>query len=506
MSLNPYVHGAYLSHHLSGLSRARQTSPLKGLQKYWGKPGLISLAGGLPSPAYFPFATISGEVLASNSFPLESTQESSSLSWLWKLLGAAKEKTTTVTVPSTRSALQYGMSSGLPQLQKIVTEFTDKTLLHAGNTDAWNKVVTTLCNPGEGVLVSKWTYPSLTLNSAMASMQPYGIKPVPVDIDGQGMMSGALRNILTEPHVIYAVPIGENPTGTTTEIARKKEIYQICVEFDIIIVEDDPYYFLQEGPYTPKLQRAHEGGSGPDDDIRFLASLAPSYLKVDYQGRVIRLDTFSKTIAPGCRLGWYTCNPVFAERLERQAETSTQAPCGFGQALVTTALLEWGYEGYIRWLKALRLQYTLRRDFLLDCLAEEFHLEVAPGTAGARKGCEVYHGSVKPKRSITGYLNEKSPASTTLFSFVPPTSGMFLWIKIHFDQHPSFSTLGTEDLEMKLWIALAEGGLLVGPGKLDVFSHRSGHYRISFSNGENDELKKAMEIFSTILKEFMADL
>ncbi|KAJ6569919.1 pyridoxal phosphate-dependent transferase [Mycena sp. CBHHK59/15] len=236
-----------LSHHLSGLSRARQTSPLKGLQKYWGKPGLISLAGGLPSPAYFPFATISGEVLASNSFPLESTQESSSLSWLWKLLGAAKEKTTTVTVLK-YPALQYGMSSGLPQLQKIVTEFTDKvfqpgfenykTLLHAGNTDAWNKVVTTLCNPGEGVLVSKWTYPS-----AMASMQPYGIKPVPVDIDGQGMMSGALRNILTEwdetvrgmprPHVIYAVPIGENPTGTTTEIARKKEIYQICVEFAV---------------------------------------------------------------------------------------------------------------------------------------------------------------------------------------------------------------------------------------------------------------------------------
>lgn len=66
-----------------------------------------------------------------------------------------------------------GMSSGLPQLQKIVKEFTDKvynpgyenctTLLHAGNTDAWNKVVTTLCNPGEGVLVSKWTYPRLHL-------------------------------------------------------------------------------------------------------------------------------------------------------------------------------------------------------------------------------------------------------------------------------------------------------------------------------------------------------
>jgi aromatic amino acid aminotransferase I len=61
------------------------------------------------------------------------------------------------------------MASGLPQLQKFVKEFSDKvyqpaysnytTLLHAGNTDAWNKVVITLCNAGEGVLVSEWTYP-----------------------------------------------------------------------------------------------------------------------------------------------------------------------------------------------------------------------------------------------------------------------------------------------------------------------------------------------------------
>lgn len=61
------------------------------------------------------------------------------------------------------------MSSGLPQLQKIVKEYSDKVydpgyknyqiLLHAGNTDAWSKVVITVCNPGEGVLVSKWTYP-----------------------------------------------------------------------------------------------------------------------------------------------------------------------------------------------------------------------------------------------------------------------------------------------------------------------------------------------------------
>ncbi|KAJ7507762.1 pyridoxal phosphate-dependent transferase [Mycena galericulata] len=520
-----------LSHHLSQLSRARQTSPLKGLAKYLGQPGLLILAGGLPSPAYFPVADISANVLVSNSFPLGPTQESSSFAWFWRLFGADKEKTVPVTIPkypvnpedlNLATALQYGLSNGIPQLRKIVKEFSDKVfqpgyenytvLLHAGNTDAWSKVVTTLCNPGEGVLVSKWSYPS-----AMATMHPFNIKPVPVDIDAQGMRSDALRTILTEwdegvrgiprPHVIYAVPIGENPTGTTTGLARKKEIYQICVE-------DDPYFVLQEGEYVPKAQRKQQSQSavsGFDEESRFIASLEPSYLKIDYQGRVIRLDTFSKTIAPGCRLGWYTCNPMFAERLERAAETTTQAPCGFGQSLVTAALQEWKYEGYIRWLRGLRQQYTMRRDFFVDCLAEEFHLTVAHGTAGLWEGCVVYSGFAKPQRSLTGYFNEKAPLGNALFSFAPPTSGMFVWIKVHFDQHHASATRSSKDLETELFIELAEAGLVLAPGAMfwptgDYASETTGHFRISFSNGTKEEFKKAVEIFGTVIRQFMANL
>ncbi|KAK7061696.1 Aminotran-1-2 domain-containing protein [Favolaschia claudopus] len=486
-----------LSHHLSTIAKARQTSPLKGL----------------PSPAYFPFSDISGSVLAANSFPVDRNEGTSSFSWFWNLFGGGKERTTSVTIPKYPTRL----STGLPQLQKIVKEYSDKvydpaygnyqTLLHAGNTDAWSKVVLTLCNPGDGVLVSKWTYPS-----AMASMRPYGMVPVPVDIDTQGMRSDALRTILSEwdaeargmprPRVIYAVPIGENPTGTTTRVARKKEIYQICVE-------DDPYFVLQEGTYVPKSQRArHTQNPAELDDEKFIASLEPSYLKFDYQGRVIRLDTFSKTIAPGCRLGWYTCNPMFAERLERAAETSTQAPCGFGQSLVAGALLEWGYHGYMRWLKALRLQYTIRRDFFVDCLVDEFHMTTAPGAMGTMwDGAQVYQGFANPQRSLTGYFSEKVSTTSPLISFVPPTSGTH--VKIHFDQHPSFGTMDTETLEMKLFIALAEVGVLFGPGAMfsatgDWSSDKSGHFRISFSSAENNEMKKAVQIFGKTIREFMS--
>ncbi|KAJ6515922.1 pyridoxal phosphate-dependent transferase [Mycena sanguinolenta] len=531
-----------LSHHLSAVSRARQTSPLKGLQRYWGRPGLISLAGGLPSPEYFPFTDVSSNILVANSFPIERDQDSSSFSWLWKLLGGGKERTTFVSVPkypaqpgdaNLATALQYGMSSGIPQLQKIVHDFSTKvydpaysnfvTLVHAGNTDAWHKVVTTLCDPGDGVLVSKWTYPS-----SMAAMRPYGIKAVPIEIDEQGMRSDQLRAILTEwdpaahdgmrrPRVIYAVPHGENPTGTTTRAGRKKEIYQICVDFafpDIILVEDDPYFVLQEGPYVPKSERHRQIDAAGIDNEKFIASLEPSYLKFDYQGRVIHLDTFSKTMAPGCRLGWYTCNPMFAERLERASETSTQAPCGLSQSLVTATLQAWGYDGYMRWLKALRLQYTLRRDFIVDCLADEFHLTTAPGLAGTEwEGAQVYHGFAKPQRSLTGYFsNEKGPTlSNRLISFVPPTSGMFVWLKVHFDEHPSLTKFGSESLEMRLWTELAEENVLFGPGAMfsatgDWSSETTGHFRISFSNLENDELKKAIQIFGKVFRKFMVEL
>nr|GAT55950.1 predicted protein [Mycena chlorophos] len=513
-----------LSHHLSDVSRARETSPLKLFQKYFNKPGLIGLAGGLPAPAYFPFTDISSNILVHNSFP-SSTSPESTFSWLWKLLGA-KEKTTSISVPkfATRpedinlaTALQYGLSSGLPQLNKLVKDFSKKvyqpayenwtTLLHAGNTDAWNKVVLTLCNPGEGVLVSRWTYPS-----AMATMKPYDIQPVTVDIDAQGMRADALREVLANwdeaargmprPHVLYTVPIGENPTGTTTGLQRKKEIYQICVEFDVVVVEDGPYYIMDR-TYVPKAQREVRAS---ETDEEFIASLEPSYLKIDYQGRVIRLDTFSKTMAPGCRLGWYTCNEMFAERIERAAETSTQAPCGFSQSLVASTLIQWGEPGFMRWLKGLRVQYTLRRDFLVDCFSEEFQLTSAAGS-GLWTGCQVYNAS--PRTRPSSFFNEKMPVAKPLFSFVPPTSGMFVWLKVHLADHPDYETVGVKELESKLFIELAEAGVVMGPGFMfnptdDWSDVTSGHFRVSFSNGEKEDFKKATTIFGRVLREFMS--
>ena len=99
------------------------------------------------------------------------------------------------------------------------------------------------------------------------------------------------------PRLLYTVPTGQNPSGLTTALVRKKQIYDICVEYDIIIGEDDPYYILQEGEYVPpsvRRQIQSKASSSGDTVEEFIQTLEPSYLKYDYQGRVIRLDTFSK--------------------------------------------------------------------------------------------------------------------------------------------------------------------------------------------------------------------
>lgn len=111
---------------------------------------------------------------------------------------------------------------------------------------------------------------------------------------------------LQRPSLLYTIPVCQNPSGSTMSAERKQEIYDICVKYDVIICEDDPYYFLQAGPYVHQHSRISTTATESDD--QFLASLVPSFLAFDRFGYVVRIDTFSKTICPGSRLGWITSN------------------------------------------------------------------------------------------------------------------------------------------------------------------------------------------------------
>ncbi|KAF8298290.1 PLP-dependent transferase [Clavulina sp. PMI_390] len=475
-----------LSHHFSELAKGRAPSPLKSILRMTPKvPGIISMAGGAPHPDYFPFDSLSAEALVQDAYSVNSTaspshsqpQSSGIITWLWdSFFTSSAVPTKTMTIPKydvdrsniqLSEYLQYDIAVGKAELIEFIRNFTRSVfkparadavnMLHGGNTVAFAHCIETFCNSGEFLLVEEWAY-----TSALHAVRPYGVKPLGVPLDSQGMRSDALEDILSnwdaKARVMYTVPVGQNPTGTTMGIDRRREIYDICVKYDIVIIEDDPYYFLQVGEYIDRKLRVTT--QAPGDDKVFLDGLVPSYIRLDYQGRVVRLDTFSKTIAPGCRLGWYTTSPLFLERLERVSEISTQAPSGFSQALVGQLLTkQWKYDGFVRWLKGLRAQYTIRRDQMVDTLHDFFDLE---------EEHESDRRVFIARSKRYGSKNEDKKGKV-LLSFVSPNAGMFIWFKVHLYNHPLYAstpppTTPADSLEYKLWTDLAFGGILMAPG------------------------------------------
>lgn len=110
-----------------------------------------------------------------------------------------------------------------------------------------------------------------------------------VNLDSNGIVPSKLREQLDnwpadkrKPKLLYTVPVGGNPTGVSQTLERKKEIYDIARQHDLLILEDDPYFYLQFG-----------------DKI-------PSYFSMDVDGRVLRFDSMSKILSSGLRVGWAT--------------------------------------------------------------------------------------------------------------------------------------------------------------------------------------------------------
>jgi DNA-binding transcriptional MocR family regulator len=105
--------------------------------------------------------------------------------------------------------------------------------------------------------------------------------------------------------MLYTVPVGGNPTGVSQTLERKKEIYDIAREHNLLILEDDPYYYLQFGDKVP------------------------SYLSMDTDGRVLRFDSMSKILSSGLRVGWATgpAELVNVMNLVTQVLLHSLAPC-----------------------------------------------------------------------------------------------------------------------------------------------------------------------------------
>ncbi|KAM6508836.1 hypothetical protein FSOLCH5_011838 [Fusarium solani] len=504
-----------LSHHINVKSKSRHPSPLKDIIKFMGYDGMISLAGGLPHSSLFPLEQAKFECLAP---PAASSQKTTEDGLVSLNLGRGSSPGDL----DLTQFLQYGSGAGNRQMIQLATELTERVhappceyecLLHPGNTNAWAKVVGLLCEDNDYVIVEEYTYPS-----AQALWIPLGIKAAPVAADAEGILATSLRDLLENwdekargrgrPKLLYLVSVGSNPTGITISTQRRKEIYAVCVEFDLIIVEDDPYYFLQFPGYSPQKE---DKPFQPVPTQDFLKSLTPSFLSMDTQGRVVRLESFSKTLFPGLRLGYFVANSVFTERLLRVTEVETQDPAGLSQAFTIALFKHWGIDGYLSWLQNLQYQYETRRNWLLSAFYDQF--TVVPAT----------ESPVPTAQGYVACLQGKNGELRPVFSYVDPGAGMFVWSKFYFYGVPRFAELESQSLEdpeqafaQELWEALAAGLVLLTPGsyyhawqgadkvstKAREADPRSAYFRFSFATPTKEQIHEGVKRLRKVVGQF----
>lgn len=425
-----------LAHHLSEESRLRQNLRLKLAFKYFSDPSVVFLGGGLPLSDYFPVESISAKVPTppfANGIGAPLTEETTTLVEVFK---NPQLNDPAIDEVNLARALQYGYTEGQPELLLFLREHTQ--LIHrppyrdwgvmtsVGNTQLWDATLRTFANRGDAILVEEYLF-----SSALEAVRAQGIHTIPMQLDEYGIVPEALEHQLErwvgpKPRLLYTIATGQNPTGSSLTAERRRKIYALACKHDLILVEDEPYYFLQMETYTSDVTQRSHAVSSYDD---FVAALVPSFLSMDVEGRVIRLDSFSKVLAPGVRIGWIVGQKRLLERFLRIHEVSIQTPAGLLQAVVNGILQRWGQNGYLDWLMGLRAEYTHKRDVAIDSVAEHFPKEVV--------------------------------------SYTPPVAGMFFTVNLDASKHPKFHTEFGGDVskveEAVFDRSIAEGCLII-PG------------------------------------------
>ena len=289
----------------------------------------------------------------------------------------------------------------------------------------------------------------------------------------------------------------------------------------MIIVEDDPYWYLQY-PSAYASSSAVQGqptSQDTDSGLRnynapkssgfpFLDSLVPSYLSVDTEGRVVRLDTFSKTVAPGCRLGWITTQPALCERIQRITEASTQQPSGFVQAMIAELIMGpqnptdggrggkkdgngWQVTGWVRWLEGLRGDYERRMNTMCSIL---------------ESGKQLIKSGRRPSMSEDWSVVDTVP----MYDFIWPMGGMFVWVKLNFETHPLWKKTSHEKLSHALWVFLTTDKylVLVAPGQIfapteEIRDDKSwAYFRLCFAAVDLPDVEKTSHRFVAGCKTF----
>ncbi|MGH3911988.1 MAG: PLP-dependent aminotransferase family protein [Pseudonocardiaceae bacterium] len=298
-------------------------SEIRALFAVASRPEVVSLAGGMPYLPVLPLDSLADELAH-------------------------------VVAADGMTALQYGSAQGTPELREQICEVmalegirghADDVTVTVGSQMALDMVTRIFCDPGDVVLAEAPSYVG-----ALTTFASYQAQVVHVPMDDDGLVPAeldtALRSLRVQgraPKFLYTIPNFHNPAGVTLAVARRTEILTICARHGLLIIEDNPYGLLGfDGQTYPAMRSA-------DRD------------------NVIYLGSFSKTFAPGLRVGWALAPHAVREKLVLAAESATLCPPAFTQALVSRYLSQHDWKGQI---KNYREAYRDRRDAMVAALRQ----------------------------------------------------------------------------------------------------------------------------------------
>jgi 2-aminoadipate transaminase len=304
-------------------TRGMTASEIRALFAVASRPEVVSLAGGMPNLAALPMDSIA-------SVAEELIRDSGTV------------------------AMQYGGAQGDETLREQICEIMrlegieghpDDVIATVGSQQALDLVTRIFIDPGDVILAEGPSYVG-----ALGVFASYQAQVVHVAMDDQGLVPDTLRAAIASVKAsgrpikfLYTIPNFHNPAGVTMAVERRPEIVEICRENGILILEDNPYGLLGfEGETYPALR------------------------SLDTEN-VIYLGSFSKTFAPGFRVGWALAPHAVREKLTLAAEAADLCPPAFSQMMVSRYLSTQPWKEQI---KAFRAMYLERRDATLTALAE----------------------------------------------------------------------------------------------------------------------------------------
>ncbi|MGC2197478.1 MAG: PLP-dependent aminotransferase family protein [Terriglobales bacterium] len=396
-----------------------RSSAIRELLKFTQRPEVISFAGGLP---------------ASEVFPTERFREA-----CCKVLDRQPHL-----------ALQYGATEGYEPLREMIARHiarygikakSENVLITSGSQQALDLIGKLLINPGDRVLVEAPTY-----LGALQAFNVYGADYVSVPSDDDGLRSSLLEDPLRSgPKFMYVLPNFQNPGGTTLSEGRRHELVLLADKYGIPIVEDDPYGQLRyEGEHLTPLVVLDRENLRRDNGYSI--------------GNVIYLSTFSKTLAPGLRLGWIVAPPEVISKLVQLKQGADLHTSTFVQMVAHEVARDNFLDEHV---KLIRRVYRERRDVMLEALTQYFPPEV---------------------------------------TWTRPKGGLFLWV-----------TLPEGADAQKLFEAAVRENVAFVPG--DCFYAPNGHsddgrrhMRLNFSSPSPDQIREGIQRLSIAVKEQLEGL